>query len=51
MSPPKDKNFEPGELEESTVLMLDWIRDMRKVDRIAQWGWKILEHLYPTYSW
>ena len=45
----QEKNFEPGELEESATLMLDWIRDMRKVDGIAQWGWKILEHLYPKY--
>jgi hypothetical protein len=41
-------NLEPGELEETASLMLDWIRDMKKVDGIAQWGWSILERLYPT---
>jgi hypothetical protein len=26
--------------------MLDWIRDMRLVDGMAEWGWRVLEPLY-----
>ncbi|KAH0544603.1 hypothetical protein FGG08_001252 [Glutinoglossum americanum] len=40
-----DTHFEPGELEESASLMLDWVYDMKKVDCIAEWGWRILERL------
>jgi hypothetical protein len=34
------------DLETSVGLMLDWIRDMRLVDGIADWGWRVLEPLY-----
>jgi hypothetical protein len=44
----RDTHFEPGELEESASLMLDWIQDMKKVDGIAAWGCGILERLYPN---
>jgi hypothetical protein len=36
----------PEELARSVALMLDWIRDMRFVDGIAEWGWRVLEPLY-----
>jgi hypothetical protein len=36
----------PEEISRSVGLMLDWIRDMRQVDGIANWGWTVLEPLY-----
>ncbi|KAI9780525.1 MAG: hypothetical protein M1839_006643 [Geoglossum umbratile] len=39
----RDTHLEPEELEESAGLMLDWIRDMKKVEGIAEWGWRLLE--------
>ncbi|KAH0559908.1 hypothetical protein GP486_003572 [Trichoglossum hirsutum] len=44
----RDTHFEPGELEESASLMLDWIHDMKKVDSNAAWCCGILERLYPS---
>jgi len=38
--------FTAGELEESAGLMLDWIQDMRHMDGIAEWSWKIVGPLY-----
>jgi hypothetical protein len=31
---------------ESVELMLDWIRDLKSSDPIAQWCYKVLENLY-----
>ncbi|TVY37943.1 hypothetical protein LSUB1_G003152 [Lachnellula subtilissima] len=31
----------------SIGLMLDWIRDLKSVDPIASWCWKILQGIYP----
>lgn len=42
----RDTQIEKGKLEETAQLMLEWMRDMRQVDGIAEWGWKILEPLY-----
>ncbi|KZF22921.1 hypothetical protein L228DRAFT_261039 [Xylona heveae TC161] len=42
--------FAPGEIEESITLMLDWIDDMRRVDGIALWSWKIIEPLYRSWA-
>ncbi|KAI7673426.1 hypothetical protein KC319_g5056 [Hortaea werneckii] len=34
------------EIDLSTQLMLEWVRDVRQVDGIAEWSWNILEPLY-----
>ncbi|CZT14774.1 related to acetate regulatory DNA binding protein FacB [Ramularia collo-cygni] len=34
------------ELQKTVLLMLEWVRDVRQVDGIAEWLWKILEPLY-----
>lgn len=34
------------EMEETTFLLLDWLRDIKQVDGIAEWSWKILEPLF-----
>ncbi|KAK5108758.1 hypothetical protein LTR62_007818 [Meristemomyces frigidus] len=35
-----------GEIEETVGLLLEWMRDVRQVDGIAEWSWEILEPLY-----
>ncbi|KYG40385.1 hypothetical protein M433DRAFT_148429 [Acidomyces richmondensis BFW] len=34
------------EIEQSVACMLEWVKDMRQVDGIAEWSWQILEPLY-----
>lgn len=34
------------DLELTIVRMLDWIRDTKQVDGIAEWSWKVLEPLF-----
>ncbi|KAK0255154.1 hypothetical protein B0A54_16294 [Friedmanniomyces endolithicus] len=34
------------EIESTTEIMLDWMRDVKQVDGIAEWSWGILEPLY-----
>lgn len=34
------------EIDMSIRLMLEWVRDVRQVDGIAEWSWAILEPLY-----
>lgn len=41
-----DERVNREDMEQSAQLMLDWLRDMRQVDGIAEWGWRILEPLY-----
>lgn len=40
------KHINPVELESTVVLLLDWFRDMRLIDGVANWAWGILEHIY-----
>nr|OQO29272.1 hypothetical protein B0A51_07517 [Rachicladosporium sp. CCFEE 5018] len=35
-----------GDLEMTASLMMEWIRDVRQVDGIAEWSWGILEGLF-----
>ena len=35
-----------AEVEESTEMMLDWIRDLKSTDPVAMWCWKILQGIY-----
>jgi len=34
------------EIDQTVELMLDWIRDLKSSDPIAQWCWKILQRIY-----
>ena len=36
-------------MEESTRLMLEWMKDMRHLDGVAEWSWKILQQLYGDH--
>jgi hypothetical protein len=40
-------NFE--EVQQTVHLLLDWFRDMRQIDGIADWAWGVLSHLYSDY--
>jgi hypothetical protein len=35
-----------AEVDQTVELMIDWIRDLRSVDTIAMWCWKILQIVY-----
>lgn len=35
-----------AEVEETVEMMLDWIRDLKSVDPMARWSWKILQGIY-----
>jgi len=41
-----EREVKTEQLEQSMRSMLDWFRDMRQVDGIAEWSWTILEPLY-----
>jgi hypothetical protein len=38
------------DLEQTTKLMLEWIQDIKQVDGIAEWSWKILGPLYSKHT-
>ncbi|KAH9845066.1 GAL4-like Zn(II)2Cys6 (or C6 zinc) binuclear cluster DNA-binding domain [Teratosphaeria destructans] len=37
-----------SEIERTIALMMDWVRDVKQVDGIAEWGWKILDPLFSV---
>lgn len=37
------------ETQQTVHLLLDWFRDMRQIDGIAEWAWSVLSHLYSDY--
>ncbi|KXT11284.1 hypothetical protein AC579_1673 [Pseudocercospora musae] len=41
-----DEQVNRDDVQQSVVLMLEWIRDVKQVDGIAAWAWRILEPLY-----
>ena len=36
------------DMQQTVCLLLDWLRDIKQVDGIAEWSWKILEPLYAN---
>jgi hypothetical protein len=36
------------ELEQTVAMMIDWVRDVRQMDGIAEWSWRVIEPLYAT---
>ena len=36
------------EIQKTAALMLDWVRDVKQLDGVAAWSWRILEPLYST---
>jgi hypothetical protein len=35
-----------AEVDQTVELMVDWIRDLKSVDAIAMWCWKIMQGIY-----
>ncbi|KAE9964448.1 hypothetical protein BLS_008297 [Venturia inaequalis] len=44
-----EKYLDFTETEQTVHLLLDWFRDMRQIDGIAEWAWSVLSHLYSDY--
>jgi hypothetical protein len=38
-----DEHVNPNDVKRTVTLMLDWMRDVKYVDGIANWSWRILE--------
>ena len=38
-------------IQRTTILMLDWLRDVKQFDGIAEWSWKVLDLVYPQAHW
>jgi hypothetical protein len=41
-----DRNLDGGDVQKTILLLLDWFRDMRQVDGMAEWSWTIFSRLY-----
>jgi hypothetical protein len=44
------EEVDPSDLESTIVLMLDWIKDVKQIDGIAEWSWKIIEPLFERFG-
>lgn len=42
-----ESHVSQDEVQKSVTLMLEWMRDVKQLDGIAEWSWRILEPLYP----
>ena len=38
------------DIQKTASLMLDWVRDVKQLDGIAEWSWRLLEPLYSASS-
>lgn len=45
-----EQYLDVDETEQTVHLLLDWFRDMRQIDGIAEWAWSVLTHLYGDYA-
>lgn len=41
-----DENVDRDEIQQAVSLMLEWMADIRQIDGIADWSWKLIEPLY-----
>lgn len=44
----REDYLDEDDIEHSLSMMRDWIRDLKDVDRLAEWSWQIIEQLYET---
>jgi hypothetical protein len=42
-----EEQVDASDLDSTIMLMLDWIKDVKQLDGIAEWSWKVLEPLFP----
>ncbi|OCL05195.1 hypothetical protein AOQ84DRAFT_299382 [Glonium stellatum] len=38
--------LDANEIKDTVLILLDWMKDMKQVDGIAEWSWNILEQMY-----
>jgi len=38
--------LDANEIKDTVLLLLNWMRDMKQVDGIAEWSWNILAAMY-----
>jgi len=43
-----DERVSRQDMEQTASLMLEWLTDIRQVDGIAEWSWRILEPLFSV---
>lgn len=43
-----EEHVDQEEIKRTVSLMLEWVRDVRQLDGIAEWSWKILAPLYSV---
>lgn len=43
-----ESHVSQDEIQKTVSLMLEWIRDVKQLDGIAEWSWRILEPLYSN---
>lgn len=41
-----EKRVDPSDLNFTIMLMLDWVKDVKQLDGIAEWSWKVLKPLF-----
>jgi hypothetical protein len=41
-----ERHLNVVDVEKTVELLLDWFRDMRQIDGMAEWSWNILSKLY-----
>lgn len=41
-----EEQINPEDMKHTATLMLEWIRDAKQVDGVADWGWRILEPMF-----
>jgi hypothetical protein len=41
-----EERVDLSDLDSTIMLMLDWVKDVKQLDGIAEWSWKLLEPLF-----
>lgn len=45
-----EEHVDRDDIHKTVALMLEWFRDVRQVDGIAEWSWQILDPLYSVHN-
>lgn len=43
-----DTHVSCDDIKETVALMLEWLKDVKQLDGVAEWSWGVLEPLYST---
>ncbi|KAF2156931.1 hypothetical protein K461DRAFT_219778 [Myriangium duriaei CBS 260.36] len=47
----REERVNEADVHNTMRLLLDWIRDLKTIDGVADWSWKILEPLYAGFHY